>query len=488
MFAARPMGRSVALLLVLLVAGGLTAQVAGHPADTKFLLVSDFHFNPMADPALVSDLAAADPAQWESILDRTAPAAFSQYGSDTNWWLLKSALDQFPVTLPHPTFIMVTGDLLAHEFPATYRNVTHDFDQQHYREFVLKTVEFLAMQLQRRFPGTKMLITPGNNDNDCGDYTIEANGAFLNDTAPIAREVAAGDEEFVSTWKALGSFNVTHPALPGVRIISLNSIFLSNKYRALSSRQGCAPVSSTAASDLMAWLERSLAASAQANQKVWLVFHIPPGIDGYASSTSSGSQSHDGAANPDTCGNSIVPMWLPEWTTQFHALLAKYHSTILASFAGHTHSDDFRLIGPPGSEREFVLINPAISPVYKQNPGFRVVSYDSDGSVTDQSTYYLANLKSASRKSPGRWKREYTFTQKWKARELNTSSLGNLYSQVSTHEKVRDTWLRLYAVSGPAETSEKSIARGLYCAVEALDVASYKACYCAESPTAQPTL
>jgi sphingomyelin phosphodiesterase acid-like 3 len=477
----------LALLLAILVVGGLTAHAASERGESKFLLVSDFHFNPMADPALVVDLAAADPAQWESILDRTTPATFSQYGSDTNWWLLKSSMDQFSATLPHPTFIMVTGDLLAHDFPATFRNVTHDPDQQHYRAFVLKTVEFLAMQLQRRFPGTRIFITPGNNDNDCGDYTIEANGAFLNDTAPIARELATGNDEFASTWKALGSFNVPHPALSGVRIISFNSVFLSQKYSALSSIQGCAPVSSTAASDLLTWLEHNLAAAAQANQKVWLMFHIPPGIDGYASSTQYQSQHPtEAASNADACGDAIVPMWVPAWTAQFDALLAKYRSTVVAGFAGHTHSDDFRLIGDAGSEREFVLINPAISPIYQQNPGFRVVSYSGDGSVTDQSTYYLTNLPTASSRSKGRWKREYTFTRKWKTRDLNITSLGTLYSHVSTSDRVRNGWLKLYAVSGPAETSEKSIARGLYCAVEALDVASYKTCYCAESPASQP--
>ena len=110
------------------------------------------------------------------------------------------------------------------------------------------------------------------------------------------------------------------------------------------------------------------------------------------------------------------------------------------------------------------------------------MSYRSDGAVVDQSTYFLTNLKSASSKSKGRWKLEYTFTRRWKTRELDTSSLGNLYSRVAKSEKVRGDWLKLYAVSGPAEASEKGIARGLYCAVESLDVESYKACYCSATP------
>jgi hypothetical protein len=44
----------------------------------------------------------------------------------------------------------------------------------------------------------------------------------------------------------------------------------------------CAPVSATAPSDLVVWLERNLAAAAEANRKAWLMLHISPGIDGYA--------------------------------------------------------------------------------------------------------------------------------------------------------------------------------------------------------------
>src|SRR5271166_4100797 len=87
-------GQSFCLLVLLtpLCGHGADARQAKAAARAKFLIVSDIHFNPMADPTLVPELAAADPGQWEPILQRTQPTAFSPYGQDTNWWLLQSAL------------------------------------------------------------------------------------------------------------------------------------------------------------------------------------------------------------------------------------------------------------------------------------------------------------------------------------------------------------------------------------------------------------
>jgi sphingomyelin phosphodiesterase acid-like 3 len=471
----RRVKRSRILSTLALICLAIACANAAGAADAKFLWVSDLHFNPMADPALVPELVKAEPAQWEAILDRTSSTSFSQYKSDTNWWLLKSALDQFPKTIRHPAFVMVTGDLLAHEFPQLFRSATHDEDPLHYRAFVLKTVEFLQLELQRRFPGNKILLTPGNNDNDCGDYTIEAGGAFLNGSAAVARKLAGADEAFVADWKALGSFNVAHPTIANARIISLNSIFLSQKYQALSSEQGCKPVSSTAVAALMHWLEQQLADAERSHQRVWLMFHIPPGIDGYASAMKRKKLAAGTTENASTCAQSIVPMWQTQWTAQFVALLAKYHATVTAAFAAHTHSDDFRVTG-----QEFVLMSPAISPVYSQNPGFRVVSYRHDGTLTDQSTYYLTNLPVAGANVKGQWKREYQFTRKWKTHELNAASLGRVYEEVEADQAARAAWLKLYAVSGPAEEGEKPIVRALYCAVEGLSVDGYKQCWCGQ--------
>jgi hypothetical protein len=109
----------VALLITLTFLASLVPSAKA--ANNKFLLVSDIHFDPMADPTLVAELAAAEPAQWDAILQRSKLTRFSQYGQDTNWWLLQSALDQMRKTLPHPSFVMYTGDLLAHGFPKLSR-------------------------------------------------------------------------------------------------------------------------------------------------------------------------------------------------------------------------------------------------------------------------------------------------------------------------------------------------------------------------------
>ena len=331
-------------LLVTLISFGF-APSAEAASRNKFLIASDLHFNPMFDPALVAELAAADPTRWETILQRTTPDRFSLYGQDTNWWLLQSALDQMRKTLPHPAFIMVNGDLLAHRFPSTYRDATHDEDREHYRAFVRKTVEFLALELRKRFPDTKILLTPGNNDENCGDYSIRAGGIFLSDTAQLVRDLAGADEAFADSWKALGSYNVPHPTIPNFRILSLNTIFFSNNYHAANFNDACATVPSTAASDLLAWLEANLTQARLARQKTWLMFHIAPGIDGFATIQNRATRSE--ATSPsaaESCAKTIVPMWVPEWTARFDGLLETFHDTVVASFAGHTHSDDFRLI------------------------------------------------------------------------------------------------------------------------------------------------
>jgi hypothetical protein len=438
----------------------------------KLLLASDIHLNPMADATLVSELQQAAPENWETILNKTQPRSFSPYGQDTNWWLLQSALEAMRKTMPQPAVFLITGDLLAHNFPKKFSDATHDDDPQHYRAFVLKTVQFIALQLRRRWPQTQILLTPGNNDDDCGDYAIEAAGTFLSDTAPTVRELAHADDQAVADWKAIGSYVVQPAAISGVRIASLNTVFFSAKYEAQSFQNKCAEVESTAASKEFDWLERSVADAKQAGQKMWLMFHIPPGIDGYAS-----VHGHSGS-----CEANIIPMWAPEWTVKFDSFLVSQRGTVLASFAGHTHTDDFRVVTDGDAPVQFVLIDPPISPVYAQNPAFRVFEFKDGDELANQTTYYLTNLTTADAKQRAEWKSEYVFKKEWKAKRLDSASLGKIYTGITNDDAARLHWLKLYNVSSSAAKVAPNDVRGLYCAIEGLGVGAYRNCACVSGP------
>ena len=477
----------LSLVLALLCTGQLSAQAHPTRSQNTFLIVSDIHFNPMWDPSLVAKLVTSEPAQWESILGQSKNKAFSQYGEDTNWWLLQSSLKAMRATLPHPAFIMTNGDMLAHQFPKTFEGITHDPDRETYRRFVLKTMQFLVLQFRKAYPDTTILVTPGNNDDECANYAIYPDGPFLHDTAELASKlVHAADGDFKSSWEALGSYDIPNPAIPGLRIISLNSIFLSELYHAQDFKQGCATVSSTAPEDLLTWLESRLTKAQQAHEKVWLMFHIPPGMDSYTTMHKYQVLLKTKAEQPGekVCASALVPMWVPKFTSRFDDLLVKYQDTIIASFAGHTHSDDFRIIDPSASNPEFVLISASISPVYNQNPSFRTVTFAKDGSLLDSSVYYLTNLTFASSTTPGVWEREYTFSEQWKQQRIDGRSLAAVYGKIKSHPADSDEWLKLYNVSSSAVYLPANAVVGFSCAIEGLDPESYGSCYC--QPGSQP--
>jgi sphingomyelin phosphodiesterase acid-like 3 len=436
----------------------------------QLLIMSDVHFDPFADKGLVAELAAAPAEQWKRILVRSKPEAYSGYQHDTNWWLLQSALDAMAATEPHPALVIVTGDVLAHQFPQLFQTTTHDMDREHYRAFVRKTLVFLAVELRKRYKKTPILVTPGNNDDECGNYDIEADGPFLGDTAHQVGKLARAGGTLKDDWRALGSFSFESPSIPGLRILSVNTVFFSNKYQAASFAHACATVTSDAGERTFSWLERNLAEAKQANRKVWLMFHIPPGIDGYASMV---QIEHVPA---EQCGKAIVPMWKPIWTERFSGLVEQYQSTLSAIFAGHTHTDDFRLIQKAG----FVLINPPISPIYGQNPAFRVVTFDSNNGVTGHSVYYLANLEAARRGVPGKWMREYSFVEEWQTQGQapDVKTMQSIYDRIRDDPQARAQWLRLLNISSTHDPIPAGGVRRLFCAIADLDPAAYESCAC----------
>src|SRR5690349_8984829 len=85
-------GVLAALALDLCATANSQQAATAQAVSRQILVISDLHFDPMADPRLVDQLAAAEPDQWSTVLDSSSDRSLGRYGRDSNWMLLRSAL------------------------------------------------------------------------------------------------------------------------------------------------------------------------------------------------------------------------------------------------------------------------------------------------------------------------------------------------------------------------------------------------------------
>jgi len=143
-------------------------------------------------------------------------------------------------------------------------------------------------------------------------------------------------------------------------------------------------------------------------------------------------------------------MFAPDYASTFHNLMTRYRDTVTTSFAGHVHTDGFRLLDDDGGPLGFVLMNPALSPIFAQNPAFRRVVLADDGTLADQSVYYLANLADAQAGAAPRWQLEMSFDAAWNLPRVDLPSLASLYAQLGNSTAASERWFKAYAVQSAA--------------------------------------
>jgi sphingomyelin phosphodiesterase acid-like 3 len=424
----------------------------------EFLWLSDIHFDPLADAHIVDRLAGAEPAQWAAIL-ASGSVKFPGYGRDSSWPLFASVLRASEAAQAKPAFTIVTGDLLAHHFRERFDAEATIHDGEAFRSFVRKTVEFVGFELRQISPGTPVLIALGNNDSECGDYALQPSGPFLRDTTQLFSDLGGADSD---SYARYGSYSVPNPALKHERIIVLNTVFFSSKYRDL-----CGHGVDDPGDGELAWFASKLEEAKSRHEKVWLVYHIPPGVDAYTTVH---------PKQPATAG-SVTLLWKNVYVSKFLSLLATYASVVGPNFAGHIHVDDFRLLARSSKSSAFVMAGPAVSPITGQNPTFRLVKFDAHGKLEDQATYYLKNLTEAGGSATPDWELEYDFRAEWKLPGLNAESYRKLYERIARSPETAARWRLLYSTSSQSGSAITAINyRPFYCAAGNLSADRYQAC------------
>jgi sphingomyelin phosphodiesterase acid-like 3 len=437
--------KKAGVVLALLVAIACSAHAE------QFLSISDIHFDPFADPTLVTRLEAADVAQWEAILASSSVQTFSTYGSDANDPLLRSAIGEMQKRIPSPAFVLISGDFLAHGFEKTYQQYATDKSQAAYTAFVTKTIAYVAAQLRKAFPGVRIYPTLGNNDSDCGDYAVAPNGPFLANFRDLWRPIV-DSRSFERRFPTGGYYHADVPSLDGVRIIALNTNFFSTNYKNPCGTPGPDP-----GVRQLEWFEAELALARRERKRVWLLFHIPPGMDVY-------DTEEYGGACPNVTAQTF---WKEQYQQHYLQITAAHRNTIAGSFAGHTHQDEFRL-----ATGDFIHITPSISPIFGNNPAFEIVDVDRRGNVVDYTAWHLPEMTVP-------WTREYAFAAAYAQPKYDTGTLTEVAAAIASNPTTRTQYFG-YLSSGSPKNSASALAKwpGYWCGLTTMTASTFPTCYC----------
>jgi len=408
-------------------------------------MISDLHFDPFHDPGKVQELMAAPVSGWRAILagppSATQQQAFTALqascharGVDTPFALLGSSLEAMRARQPDAKFMTVSGDLIAHAFTCRFTTLVPGAKPEEYQAFVLKTLSFVMEELRKAFPGMPIYVTLGNNDSGCGDYKLDAGSDFLAQTGkifaeglPVSQRARARQE-----FGANGSYSVAMAEpMKGTRLIALNDLFLSPKYSTCGGKPDPA-----AANEEMAWLERQLAQARQAGEKVWVMGHIPPGIDPYSTV----------AKSRDVCGGKAPVAFLS--TDRMADLLAEYGDVVRLGIFAHTHMDEVRLLRREGGEAATagaapvaVKIVASISPVDGNTPSFTVARVNPASAVLENYDVIAASNQTGINAA---WTSAYDFGQTYRKAEFSPATVKELIEAFRTDQEAKTAESQAY--------------------------------------------
>jgi sphingomyelin phosphodiesterase acid-like 3 len=440
----------IASWLLLASAMGPAAVAQIGDATGRGLLISDIHLDPLADPAIVKQLIASPVAQWEAIFESSQQKSLSTYGADTNYRLFSSTLAEAAAREPFD-YVVFTGDAVRHNFSQAFVAAGGTSDQ--FADFAAKTEAFVIQELQEKLK-VPVVAALGNNDSPCGDYQLPPNSPFL---AALADEltVLSGSPEAKSTFALSGFFSIAHPTITNQDIIVLNTIFWSSSYKS------CAPDGGDRGNPgeaEMEWLGWELYKDSLLHRGVTLVMHIPPGVDAYNSS-------HAQCRAP-------VSFWQNRYAAEFSTLMDTFSNVVQLALAGHIHMDDFRVTAADPS-RLPLRITPSVSPIFRNNPGFSVMTYDrTTGAVSDIATYFL----SLSSPTPT-WSKEYQFSSAYDVSSFSAANLSTIAAAIRSGGATQKIFENDYAVSASSPIDPSNLL--FYsCAQTHFSTTSYSDCVC----------
>lgn len=364
---------------------------------------------------------------------------------------------------------------MAHLFDCRFHTLAPSASPADLSAFAAKAVAFIALRLHQTFPRSPIYFALGNNDSGCNDYREDPNSVFLraNATTFAADALTPANRAIIlRQFPNLGDYNIALPSpIAHTRLIVLQNIFESKRYTACNGTP-----SNAAATTQLTWLRAQLTAARAAHQHVWLMAHIPPGVDSY--STFSRAR--------NICGGQSPEMFLS--SEALATTLASFPDVIHLALFGHTHMDELRVYTSPGGTSVPAKLVPSITPVNGNNPAFTLADVEpSTATLKDYAVYSASNQTGISTT----WAEEYRFSTTYHLPDLSGASLAKLTSSFladkSGSSNASHAYQNFFYVGAPGLSATIKAAAmrivwpGYACALTSARAADFRSCVCPAS-------
>jgi sphingomyelin phosphodiesterase acid-like 3 len=447
-------------------------------------MLSDIHFDPFHDPVKFDRLRAAPASEWQTILSEpdapTQAADFAKLagacatrGVDTPWTLLQSSLTAARARSPHALFVTVSGDLLVHGFECRFQTLAHKAPDTEESAFAAKTIAYVARELHRTFPLTPVYLALGNNDSGCGDYRETPGSDFLKSVAEIFGddlESPSGRKELLRVFPVNGNYSVELPKpIERGRLIVLQDLFLAKGYAGCNGK----PDAAAGAAELD-WLRTELAAARARHEQVWVMAHIPPGVNLYS------TVSH----NRDVCAGQAPEMFLGD--EKLVEVLTDFAADIRLAIFAHTHNDEMRLLQGAAGKSTWVAMKmvPSVTPINGNNPAFTLAEVDPMTAVMKDYRVIAADNKTG---IGTKWSEEYRYSTTYRRAAYTPEALASLLSEFSADKESATpestAYEQNFMVGGGLRAMAMRVVWPQYvCSMQNDTEAGYRGCACPVKP------
>jgi sphingomyelin phosphodiesterase acid-like 3 len=351
---------------------------------------------------------------------KLSSSLFGTYGCDTTSSLLSAMMDRVRQVAPNATAVMVSGDLSGHSQPSKVAS--------------LAAMRSARAQIEASVGNLEVWTVLGNNDV-FPDYACTCSDDWYAEVASDAWQHMVPDG-FEDEWRQFAGYAVDE-VLPGVRLIAINTVLYSMRHvPAWHDADPCGQ---------FAFVERQIATAKQRGQQIILLGHVPPGVDSFSS-----------AAN--------VMLMQQQYIDRLVALVNEHG---IVGLFGHLHSSEFRRFsasrdgGAPG----FLMLDGSVSPIFGNNPSFRVYSYETKPFRIVDYVQHVLDLEASNAQGTPVWRHEYSFDDAYSYGQVSAASLASLANRLPSNYTLFSEWqANLYGHSrySPSPPAEKSFAQRSY--------------------------